>query len=559
MATGIQTGLGRTGTGIAPPGKPANQNGMAKVMATWGSLSPKTRVFSIIGVVAVVVISLMTVVVFQASKPVQLYSFDLSPDDQKEIIAKLTTDNDQFEVVTNKIMVPPGQRQKLAAYLADYGLPHRPLVSSKQDSGMIPPSDKEKEQIHLQELEGQLIEQMRVMNFVADAFIQIVPADEEGALMGQAKPATAQVQLQLKPGMQPTREQITAITSMVAYSVRGLDVNNVKVIDDQGRILSRTVAANGTPGATADAGSNLGPDEEANLGAKTAYETHLKNNAMAALDQIFGVGGYALTVNADLDFSQKKIVAQTHGDTHVIDSDTKNETFANHPGSSASPDSKGSKEVGLSNFNTGAQGGTAATNYNRGETKQKFAIDVVNREEIKPPGDLKRLSASLVVDRAMTDEQIKQYQQMLSDSLGIMPERGDSVTVMQAAFSHPAVAAANPVSVFPMHHDYGEISPATIAVVGGGAVLLLLGLVSVFLIKQHNVQVDKSSLLLSTGGSSHTTEITDLLNEKSGKGQAGGSPTTTVNNRAELEKLAKEKPTRVAELLKSTWLSEKER
>jgi hypothetical protein len=54
------------------------------------------------------------------------------------------------------------------------------------------------------------------------------------------------------------------------------------------------------------------------------------------------------------------------------------------------------------------------------------------------------------------------------------------------------------------------------------------------------------------------TSITDHFTEKSGKTNAPAttSGATQVNTTDELEKLVKERPTKVAEMLKSTWLSQ---
>jgi hypothetical protein len=81
----------------------------------------------------------------------------------------------------------------------------------------------------------------------------------------------------------------------------------------------------------------------------------------------------------------------------------------------------------------------------------------------------------------------------------------------------------------------------------------MLGLFSIYLLKQHRVQTDRSNVHLGPSGGSTSTDIADLLTDKSGKVTAVAD--TQVNKSDALERLAKEKPTKVAELLKSTWLS----
>jgi flagellar biosynthesis/type III secretory pathway M-ring protein FliF/YscJ len=83
---------------------------------------------------------------------------------------------------------------------------------------------------------------------------------------------------------------------------------------------------------------------------------------------------------------------------------------------------------------------------------------------------------------------------------------------------------------------------------------VLLAFFAVFLLKQHRVQVNKSQLVLDhTGSGTTSSDISDLVTDKSGRSTTVAE--TKVNTTEALEKLAKEKPTKVAEMLKSTWLS----
>ncbi len=87
---------------------------------------------------------------------------------------------------------------------------------------------------------------------------------------------------------------------------------------------------------------------------------------------------------------------------------------------------------------------------------------------------------------------------------------------------------------------------------------MLLGLMGLFLLKQHKVQEGQGTIITAAAGGVTSTSITDHFTEKSGKTTA---PTTSagatqVNTTDQLEQLVKERPTKVAEMLKSTWLSQ---
>ena len=93
-----------------------------------------------------------------------------------------------------------------------------------------------------------------------------------------------------------------------------------------------------------------------------------------------------------------------------------------------------------------------------------------------------------------------------------------------------------------------------------GVALLVLLIAVIYMLRQKNVQTEQSRVLLNSGAMSSTSTTSDISDLVSTKIGTSTLPTETkVNTTDTLEKLAKEKPTKVAELLKSTWLADKER
>ncbi|MHB2018834.1 MAG: flagellar M-ring protein FliF C-terminal domain-containing protein, partial [Candidatus Xenobia bacterium] len=378
--------------------------------------------------------------------------------------------------------------------------------------------------------------------------------------MGNAKPATAEVLLVLRPGQEPTRQQVDAVVAMVSYSVPGMQPENVKVITDQGKVLNDR-PSNSTQ--TGDAGGSPVPEEEVAL--KQAIESQLKDKVIPNLDTILGHDKYTLNVDAQIDFSQKKIERTTLGPEVKTDETHKDENFNNTP-----KDSKDAKK-GPSGEVAGPDMGSTVNNappgnktaYTKSDFHIKYDHNKVQETVLVPAGAVQRLTAQLTIDANLTQKQKDDWSNYLKASLGMDESRGDTAFVMDYAFAHAPSATGLMKELEDYHNKHPYSDPAglptgSVAMILGGTVLVLLTLIAVFLIKQNKVQIDKSSLILATGPSANATEITDLLNEKNGKSSAT-TQTTMVNNKAELEKLAKEKPTRVAELLKSTWLSEKEK
>ncbi|MEW6281969.1 MAG: flagellar M-ring protein FliF C-terminal domain-containing protein, partial [Candidatus Eremiobacterota bacterium] len=173
---------------------------------------------------------------------------------------------------------------------------------------------------------------------------------------------------------------------------------------------------------------------------------------------------------------------------------------------------------------------------------------------------VRRISCSVAVDN-IPEEQRAQIAGLVREAAGLDESRGDTLTVVSMPFAKAmdqqikdmASAMATGTTPRPAAPGMG-LSPQIVAMMMFFPAMILLALVAVFLLKQHRVQQDKSAILLGASSGATASDISDLLNEKSGKSQTIGE--TRVNTTEQLEKLAKEKPTKVAEMLKSTWLSQ---
>ena len=145
--------------------------------------------------------------------------------------------------------------------------------------------------------------------------------------------------------------------------------------------------------------------------------------------------------------------------------------------------------------------------------------------------------------------------------MGINTTRGDEVKVVDWAFNR-ANPLASEIQLSPEpagvgHRDNGP-SKTLMLMAMVVPTTILLSILTIFLLKQRRVQADRQGLVMTMGPGATTSDISDLLSDKIGRSTAT-TQTTRVNNTEQLEKLAKEKPTKVAELLKSTWLSDRER
>lgn len=551
MATGIQTGM-RTGSGLAtgrgPLGKApggANQGGLNKFKSSWNALSTKVKVLIFVAIGLLVAGGVVFSVVSNANKPVELYATKLGEDDIKDVSMKLQEWGIPHEVaVTNdNIIISPSLKVSTQARLASHGLPRHAIMTANNqpaNSGLSTMTEKEKDAVNKRILEGELTESMRQMQGVADAYVRL-GLPEKTLFDDGAEGAKAAVMLKMKPGAQLNRDQITGIVNLVAYSVPDLKAENVKIVDTNGRDLTEGIPLNG---------GEMGMAPSTQLEYKQNLEKNLKDKIEQQLSTVLGAQKFSAQVTAEVDFSQNEVNREVVG----------------------GPDDNGRVKVGgqkrLEQYNKKEQSSGAVQmsssgdkkgTYSKSEESEKYEVNRTVSKNVDTSPRIQRLTVSVAVDN-LKDDQVAAIAGLVKDAVGFNASRGDSVTVRSVPFatasldgiySEMAQGMANGTA--PVATQPTSMSPAAVAAIAFVPAVALIALIAIFVSKQRKVQQEQAHLILGSTTGSASSDIADLLNEKSGKSKAMGE--TRVNTSDQLEKLAKGSPNKMAEMLKNTWLN----
>ncbi len=562
MATGIQTGM-RTGsgpltTGRGPLGKPPGGAGsgspLGKLGAIWSGMNPKVRIALMCAVVLLVVGFIGFNVYSSANKPVELYATKLSEDDVKDVSMKLQEWNIPHQVsqTNDNLLVAPKDKVRAQAQLASHGLPRHAVMTAatKPDSsGLNTMSEKEKDDIRKQVLEGELTESMRQMEGIADAYVKLGLPERTLFDNGQ-EAAKAAVMLKLKPGSQLNREQITGIVHLVAYSVPDLKAENVKIVDTNGKDLTANLPLNG---------NQFGMAPSSQLEYKLALEQHLKNKVEQQLATVLGAQKFAAQVTAEVDFSQNEVQREVVGGPDDngkvrVGGQRRVEQY-NKNGSSSEDEDDGAVQMSTS---SAEKKGT----YVKTEESEKYEVNKTISKNVDTSPRIQRLTVSVAVDNLKPDQEAA-IAGLVKDAIGINESRGDSVTVKSVPFAtatldgvYSEMAAGMAAGQTPVAPPTSGISTSTVAAIAFIPAVLLMALVAVFVTRQRKVHEAQSQLLLGGHTSGASSDIADLLNEKSGKSKAMGE--TRVNTSDQLERLAKERPNKLAAMIRDTWLSDQQ-
>lgn len=394
-----------------------------------------------------------------------LYS-NLSDSDGGKIITALEQQGVPYKFAQggHALMVPSDKVYNLRLKLAEQGLPQAGNVGfaimDKQPFGI----SQFAEQVNYQRgLEGELANSIEVLDPVQSARVHLA-LPKDSLFVRERQPAKATVVLTLHPGRALGEGQVNAIVHMVSSSVRDLAPDNVTVVDQEGHLLTRN-------GADADLdGTQLDYVRE----VEHRYQQRIEN----ILTPMLGAGNVHAQVTAQVDFSRREETDEHYGPnqgnspaavrSHQVDftrSDGQGGPGGipgaltnTPPGSAASPINNppgSAASAGAPNGKTTASGDAdpQAGDLHR-ESTTNYEVDRNITHTKHSLGAVQRLSVAVVVNYrdekqkdgsikpvALDPTTMKQIDDLTREAMGFSQQRGDTLAVVNSAFSTSANAS----------------------------------------------------------------------------------------------------------------------
>ena len=246
---------------------------------------------------AVATASIISVAVFSmwlGEEEMSVLFTGLSPEDASAALEELAKQDVPSELTNGgtTILVPEPEVYRLRVDLANQGIPSTGTVGFEIFDGKQYGLTEFLPNVNFKRaLEGELTKSIETLQGIQSARVHLV-LPKPSIFAKLAAEATASVVLRLGRSARLSDGQISGIQSLVAGSVENLDIENVTVIDQHGKVLSVAIRDD-------EVGRS-----ESQLELRKEVEAYLSQKAGSMLDRVLGPGRSIVRVDAALNFEK---------------------------------------------------------------------------------------------------------------------------------------------------------------------------------------------------------------------------------------------------------------
>jgi flagellar M-ring protein FliF len=397
----------------------------AQFVQFWNRLSQVQRTL-LVGLVVLAAI-LIPLIFTWASTPSYAVAFSgMSEADAGQITQKLDAEGIPYQVRGGTtILVPSDKVYSVRLEMATAGLPAGGNVGFEIFSGNTFGMTDFTQKVNYQRaLEGELERTIGSLNSIEAVRVHIVTPEQ--TLLSQSQmPTTASVTVKTRPGSALDSGQVKAITHLLASSVEGMTPENVTVVDTNGNMLS-TGLGDGT-----DAISGQSDSRRA---AEAAYAADIEQRIKVLLDSALGPNRSVVKATVNMDWTQRETTSQIFDPTKsaVRSSEKINESSTTNGGTT------GGVPGSASNLPTAAATASASTSgastYTHSQDTINYEVSSTSSKEVSSPGQLQRISLSVLVDGVTDTKQLDTLQKVIAAAAGIDTARGDVLAVQSLSF-----------------------------------------------------------------------------------------------------------------------------
>ncbi len=377
-----------------------------------------------------------------ASRPeYQILFSDLSLEDSAAIYESLKERKIPYQIAANgkSIMVPREQVYELRLELASQGLTRGSSVGFELfDNNRLGMTEFMQNVNYQRALQGELSRTINQFDEVESSRVHLVMASKS-IFVEQEAPATASVILKLKSGRKLNHEQVQGIVNLVSSSISGLNIENVTLVDNYGKML--------TSGEKGEKGAALSTDQ---LAFQETFENKLEGRVKSMLENALGAGKAIVRLSAAIDFNQREQTEERYlADNRVVRSEKVHDETSS--ATKAVPSGIPGAVPNMTSRNPGLATKTGGTSHQTADRVINYEIGKVISRVVEPTGQLEHISVAVMIDghyRSMenkdgttefiyiprSDEEMAKLENIIKSAVNFNAKRGDTVEVANIPF-----------------------------------------------------------------------------------------------------------------------------
>ena len=416
----------------------------AQLKQFWMTRTPKQRMM--LGAGAVATVGLVGLFASLMSTPdYKPLMSGLETADAQTISAELKSKNIPYQLSADgkSISVPADQLDAARLDIASSSPTHSGRMGFEIFDKVSWGQTEFDEKVNYQRaLEGELERTITTLANVKSARVHLVMATDS-VFVDRERGAKASVTLKLARGGL-THDETASIQRMVAGAVEGLKPSDVSIID---------------------ADSNLALNAGGEAGGDDGAERQLSQRLIATLGPVVGADHIRASVNVEYDPStmEENMEKYDPNVSATLQIQRSDESSGGKAGVGGVPGTTSNVPQKLPNVPV-ATGDDSNAQVSKTESAT-YGVNKISRHSIEPAGRIKRITAALLVDDAVTrklekngkwtetrtkrtPQELEQLQTLALNAIGLDTARGDSITVQNLSFASAAADERTPATIF---------------------------------------------------------------------------------------------------------------
>ena len=390
---------------------------MQQILGAWAGLDPRKRIMVV--VTALLVIGTLYGMSKLASRPnMALLYAGLDSTSAGDVVRALDSQGVTYQIRGDSIYVPMRDRDALRMTLAGDGLPATGGRGYELLDGLsgFGTTSQMFDAAYWRAKEGELARTIVGSPHIAQARVHIANGSSNPFQRSVAPTASIAV---VPSGGAISAEQAQALRFLVASAVAGLDIDDVAVIDSNGRVI----------GAAEETVATTGAQDRAE---------DLREKVLRLVEARVGRGNAVVEVSVDTVTETESIRERRFDPDGRVAISTDTEERSN---TSSETNSAVTVASNLPD-GEGANGGSGQAETSETRERVNYEVSEVEREILRSPGAVRRLTIAVLVNNLVVadangtpqsvprdEAELEALRELVSSAVGFDAERGDVITL----------------------------------------------------------------------------------------------------------------------------------